>query len=220
MTNLARQRFYWPCMQSDIEFYFSKVCCCLKQRVPVLKPRATLQSITTSAPFELVSIDFLHLERSSGGYEYILVIIDHFTRYAQAYATRNKSAKLLQINYIMISFYISDFQTKYTKEESSRTTYFLGFNKFAIFSTPEQLPTTHKGMVNANRTLLSMLRTLPESYKSNWKDHLNKVVHAYNCTKTEATGYFPFFHLFGRHPRLPIDLLFNIDSSLHSQSYP
>ena len=60
--------------------------------------------------------------------------------------------KPLQINYIMISFYISDFQTKYTttKEESLRTTYFLGFNKFAIFSTPEQLPTTHKGMVNAN----------------------------------------------------------------------
>ena len=45
--------------------------------------------------------------------------------------------KLLQINYLMISFYISDFQTKY-------------FNKFAIFSALEQLPTTHKGMVNAN----------------------------------------------------------------------
>ena len=60
--------------------------------------------------------------------------------------------KPLQINYIMISSYVLDFQTKYTttKEESSRTTYFLDFNKFAIFSTPEQLPTTHKGMVNVN----------------------------------------------------------------------
>ena len=67
MTNLARQCFYWPRMQSDIEFYISKVCCCLKQRVPALKPRAPLQPITTSSPFELVSIDFFTLGKEQWG---------------------------------------------------------------------------------------------------------------------------------------------------------
>jgi len=92
VVQLARECFYWPNMEDDTTHFVTKVCQCLKQRQPNLSTRAPLHSVTSSYPFELVSIDFLHLEQSSGGYEYILVIIDHFTRFAQAYATKNKSA--------------------------------------------------------------------------------------------------------------------------------
>ncbi|CAB3988536.1 Retrovirus-related Pol poly from transposon 412 [Paramuricea clavata] len=92
VLRLARDRFYWPWMQSDVEHYVRNICRCVKQRPPRLKTRAPLQPVITTATFELVFIDIVHLEKSSGGYDYILVIVDHFSRYAQAYPTRNKVA--------------------------------------------------------------------------------------------------------------------------------
>jgi len=79
VIELARERFYWPHMAQDIEHYVTKVCECVKCRKPAFHECAPAQSIKTSALFELLSIDFVHLEKSAGGYEYILVIVDHFT---------------------------------------------------------------------------------------------------------------------------------------------
>lgn len=63
-----------------------------------------------------------------------------------------------------------------------------------------------------------MLKTLTEKQKSNWKDSLNKLIYAYNCTKSEVTGFSPFHLLFGHSPRLPIDALFGLDTSSPSMN--
>ena len=49
--------------------------------------------------------------------------------------------------------------------------------------------------------------TLPEKCKTSWKDHVKKVIHAYNCTKDSSTGFSPYYLMFGRKPRLPIDII-------------
>ena len=50
-----------------------------------------------------------------------------------------------------------------------------------------------------------MLRTLTTT--KGWKDKLGSVVHAYNCSWNEATGFSPFVLMFGRQPNMPLDLL-------------
>ena len=71
-TSLVRDRFFWPHMQREIEHYVSRSCTCPKQKKPRRETRAPLTSIVTTQPFESVSIDFLHLDKCKGGYEYIL----------------------------------------------------------------------------------------------------------------------------------------------------
>ena len=65
---LARERYFWPCMRADMD-HVNHVCRCLKQKKPSVNTREPQQSITSTAPFELVSVDFVHQERSSGGYD-------------------------------------------------------------------------------------------------------------------------------------------------------
>ena len=58
-----------------------------------------------------------------------------------------------------------------------------------------------------NKTLLGMLGTLSEKHKSHWKDYLNLLLHAYNCTRHNTTSYSPYFLIFGRHPKLSLDII-------------
>ncbi|XP_075451128.1 vesicular inhibitory amino acid transporter [Ascaphus truei] len=51
-----------------------------------------------------------------------------------------------------------------------------------------------------------MLGTLKGSQKREWSKHVESLVHAYNCTCHEYTGFIPYFLMFGREARLPVDI--------------
>ena len=222
--NLAKDRFYWPNMYTDIKQFVTNKCDCIKTKKPSRIFRAPLQELTTSAPFEVIAIDFMHLERAVGGFEYILVIVDNFTRYAQAYATRNKSAstaaKHLFEDYILR--FGSPARIHHDQGREFENKLFHTLEKMYGISrsrTTSYHPEGNGQCERMNRTILQMLRTLTLNEKLRWKNHLNYVIHAYNCTRHDSTGFSPFYLLFGRHPRLPIDLLLEETPVVQQQSY-
>ena len=210
--DLTRRRFYWPRMYTEIDYYVTPQCKCLKNRRPQQPVRAPLESVFSSSPMELISIDFLHLERSVGGYGCILVVVDHFTRYAQAYPCSNKSSRTAATKLFIDFFLRFGFPGKILHDQGRESENEL-FHELERLSGIKRLRTTsYHAMSNGkverfNRGLLFMLRTLTDHDKLHWKNSINQVVHAYNCIKHDSTNYSPFFLLFGRHPRLPIDLL-------------
>ena len=190
------------------------ICRCMKQKPLRLKTRAPLQPIITSSPFELVSIDFIHFEKSSGGYEYILVIVDHFTRYAQAYPTRNKTVKTvaekLYNDYILRFGFPAKIHHDQGGEFENRLLEWLE----QLCSVHHRF-TTRRGMCrwNASIELCWICCVHCPRMKLRWKDHVNKVVHAYNCTRSDTTGLSLFFLLFDYQSNYRFTLAYQLTSS-------
>ncbi|KAK7881963.1 hypothetical protein WMY93_028137 [Mugilogobius chulae] len=223
--DLVRSRFFWPRMSADVETKIRTCNRCVRRKTQPERA-APLVNIVTTRPLELVCMDFLSLEPDQSNTKDILVLTDHFTKFAVALPTPNQKARTvarcLWENFIVCYGFPErlhtdqgpDFESKLIKElceisgiEKTRTTPY----------HPRGNP-----VERFNRTLLSMLGTLESTQKKRWKEYVKPLVHAYNCTRNDVTGFTPYELMFGRSPRLPIDLAFGLpirgqQSKSHSQ---
>ena len=46
--------------------------------------------------------------------------------------------------------------------------------------------------------------------KNKWPQHISTLTYAYNCTRSNATGFSPYYLLYGRQPLLPIDIEYGV----------
>ena len=74
-------------------------------------------------------------------------------------------------------------------------------------------PQTNGQCKHLNATLINMLGTLPKKSKSTWREQVPTLVHAYNCTRNNATGFSPYYVMFGCKPHLPIDQIFGTNKA-------
>ena len=212
--SLLRERFYWPGVQEEATQHILKCSRCLRRKTP---PQvAPLQPILVTQPLELVHMDYLSLEPSKGNIENVLVITDHFTRYALAYPSKTQTAqataRILWDNFIchygFPEKFISDQGRNFESDLIKELCKIAGVKK--VHTTPYH-PQGNGQCERFNSTLCNMLGTLSEEEKSDWKSYLGCMTHAYNCTKHASTTYSPYYLMFGRHPRLPIDVEFGLN---------
>uniref|UniRef100_A0A669F658 Gypsy retrotransposon integrase-like protein 1 n=1 Tax=Oreochromis niloticus TaxID=8128 RepID=A0A669F658_ORENI len=199
--HLARARFYWPMMTKSVEEKCRQCPRCVRRKA-VPQRAAPLENIITTYPLELVCMDYLSLEPDNRDTRNILVVTDHFTKFAVAVPTKDQKsrtiAKALWENFIvhygfpsrLLSDQGRDFESHTIKELCA----LVGADK--IRTTPYH--PRGNPVERFNRTLLDMLGTLEEEDKSHWRDFVKPLVHAYNCTRNNTTGFSPYELMFGR----------------------
>ena len=88
-----QDRFYWPHMAEDIRVHIQNCMQCIKFKHK--ESRDEMVCIEATYPLQLVHLDFLQIgskKKDKGKPIYVLVVTDHFTRYAKAYVTMNQTA--------------------------------------------------------------------------------------------------------------------------------
>ena len=88
---LLQEWFFWPKM-ADVQIHICTCDQCLKFKQP--QEKSEMQPILVSYPLKLVHLDYLTLGGKTDDSKSVnvLVVTDHFTKYAQAYVTQKQTA--------------------------------------------------------------------------------------------------------------------------------
>ncbi|GFT06035.1 retrovirus-related Pol polyprotein from transposon 412 [Trichonephila clavipes] len=89
----VRERFYWNNVRSDVEKYCRTCDPCAARKGPRKRTRERLQLYNVGASFERISFDIVGpIPKSSFENNNILVAIDYFTKWLEAYPIPDQEA--------------------------------------------------------------------------------------------------------------------------------
>lgn len=164
------------------------------------------------APLHILVMDFLSLSRPTEHYQNILVVTDLFTKYTWAIPTHDQTATTTARalwSAVLQSFGCpevlhSDQGPNFKSRLIRELCQLYGTRK--THTTPYHLQ-GNGGCERFNQALLNLLGTLETEQQKRWVEHLPALMQAYKNSVHSTTGYAPSYLMFGRHVRLPIDLL-------------
>ena len=206
-------KFYWDRWSQDCELYCQSCLTCLKRKKGSHNPKAPLNPITVSAPFEIVAMDALGpLCESWEGDKHIVVFSDYLTRYVEAFPVVNLKAPT--IAHLLFKEIICRYGAP-QKLLSDRGTPFLNqivqgvceiMNTLKINTTAYH-PETDGLVERFNHTVCQMLSMYVQDNPRTWAKFLPAILFSYRTSIQESLNETPFFMLFGRDAPLPIDTI-------------
>ncbi|KAJ1133341.1 hypothetical protein NDU88_011636 [Pleurodeles waltl] len=206
--------FHWPRMSEDTKEFCKSCETCQASGKTGGTPKAPLIPLpVVRVPFERVGVDIVGPldPPTASGNRFILVVVDHATRYPEAIPLRTTTApavaKALLGIFSRVGFpkeVVSDrgsnFMSAYLKAmwKECGVTY--------KFTTPYH-PQTNGLVERFNKTLKGMIMGLPEKLRRRWDILLPCLLFAYREVPQKGVGFSPFELLFGHPVRGPLTLV-------------
>ena len=211
-----QERFWWPGMTRDLRNYIKKCSRCRKyEAAPPVMP---MKYLACSRPGELLHVDFTSIEETVPLKEdpvihNVLVLQDHFSKYVVAYVVKDQTARTaaetLRIGYFGLfgapAYLVSDQGKAFTGHV---ITHLCEMYRVQKLRTSPYHAQTNGQVERMNQTIIRMIGKLEEDRKAYWLKHLLELLMTYNTTRSAVTRYSPYYLLFGRKPRIPVDYLF------------
>ena len=212
--SLMQEQFWWPGMARNLRNCIKKCGHCRK--FEAAPPIAPLKPLICSGPGELLHVDFTSIKETVPLWQEpvirnVMVMQDHFSKYVVAYVVKDQTAhtaaKTLRSGYFGLfgipAYLVSD-QGKAFTDQITNLCELYGVQK--LRTSPYHTQTN--GQVEwMNQTIIHMIGKLEQDKKAHWSKHLPGMLTAYNGTLSMVTGYSPYFLLFGRKARMPVDYL-------------
>ena len=207
-----RLRAFWPGMTTDVDTHCKQCKRCQLAKESGVKVFCPMGGIFSTKPLEVLAVDFTLMEMARDGRENVLVLTCVFTKFSIAVATRDQKAST--VARVIIQEWIqryglpqrihSDRGKNFTSKIVAAICEAYGFKKSQTTAYHAQ---GNGQCERFNRTLHNLLKVLSKEKKERWTEYLSEVTHVYNATPHSATGFSPFYLLFGREPYLPIDMM-------------
>lgn len=209
-----RRRYFWPRLYSTVYKYVSSCIPC-QRRKPSPPSAGLLQPLLPPhAPFDRVGIDLLGpFPASPTGNKWVVVAIDHLTRYVETAPLRSGSSEEIA-NFFIHSLLLRHGAPRVLVSDRGRP--FLArllqdiLQACSVVHRPTSAyhPQTNGLTERFNHTLGDMLALYVQSDQTNWDRLLPYLTFAYNTAVQSTTHFTPFRLVFGRDPVCNVDTVF------------